>query len=52
VEHEVLLLHRIVNGKIVQEYAQADVRAAMQQIGMPIGRVAPYEKLEMSASKK
>jgi predicted ester cyclase len=40
VEHEVLLLHRVVAGKIVQEHAQADVGAAMAQIGMPIGKVA------------
>jgi predicted ester cyclase len=40
VEHEVLLMHRIVAGKIVQEHAQADVRAAMEQIGLPIARVA------------
>jgi predicted ester cyclase len=40
VEHEVLLMHRVVAGKIVQEYAQSDVRAAMQQIGMPIGKMA------------
>lgn len=40
VEHEVLLMHRVVAGKIVQEHAQADVRAAMEQIGLPIGRVA------------
>jgi predicted ester cyclase len=40
VEHEVLLLHRIVDGKIVQQHAQADVRAAMEQIGMPIGKAA------------
>lgn len=39
-EHEVLLLHRVMAGKIVQEHAQADVRAAMEQIGMPIGQVA------------
>lgn len=30
-EYEVLLLHRIVDGKIVQQYSQADVRAAMEQ---------------------
>jgi predicted ester cyclase len=38
-EHEVLLLHRVVAGKIVQEHAQADVRTAMAQIGMSIGKV-------------
>lgn len=37
VEHEVLLMHRIVAGKIVQEHAQADVRAALAQIGLQIG---------------
>ena len=39
VEHEVLLLHRVVAGKIVQEHAQADAGAVMAQIGMPIGKV-------------
>jgi predicted ester cyclase len=39
-EHEVLLLHRVVDGKIVQEHAQADVRTAMEQIGVPFGKVA------------
>jgi predicted ester cyclase len=40
VEHEVLLLHQVVAGKIVQEHVQADVRTAMEQIGMPIGQMA------------
>ena len=38
IEIEVLLLHRIVDGKIVQQHSQADVVAHMQQMGvMPVG---------------
>ena len=40
VEHEVLLLHRIVDGKIGEQHAQADVRPAMDQMGMSTGGVA------------
>ena len=34
IEMEVLLFHRIVDGKIVQQHSQADVAAAMEQIGV------------------
>lgn len=37
VEIEVLMLHRIVDGKIVQQYAQADVLGHMQQMGVMPG---------------
>lgn len=34
IETEVLLFHRIVDGKIVQQHSQADVVAAWQQMGI------------------
>lgn len=38
IEIEVLLFHRVVDGQIVQQHAQADVMASMQQMGgMPGG---------------
>jgi len=38
IEIEVLMFHRIVDGKIVQQHAQADVIASMQQMGVMPGR--------------
>jgi predicted ester cyclase len=34
IEMEILMFHRIVAGKIVQQHAQADVAAGMEQMGV------------------
>lgn len=37
VEMEILMFHRIVDGKIVQQHSQADVAAGMEQLGISPG---------------
>lgn len=34
IEMEILMFHRIVDGKIVQQHSQADVAAGMEQMGV------------------
>ena len=42
IENEVLMFHRIVDGKIVQQHAQADAPAAMEQMGVLPGSVEAH----------
>ncbi len=41
---EVIQMHRIVNGKIVESYGQADVMGMMQQLGLSPGAGRPHQR--------